>query len=250
MNKLVLFLTGIVLIGIAGFAMMWFGTGRELQAPAVAYLIQCRDGEYAKAYEAAHPKLREGQSVEQLEALWDLWKSEHGVFGEVLQRLSVRAGTDEDTWSRSITLELGFYKGHILGRFYFLRVDEQPRLVHVWLTPKPTTEVAESDRSSLEPSARAAIALVDASDFVGLYDALDPDLQMGWTLKALAEQMLALRTEAGAVKSITLTGTDDKEKAHHVSQRFAVEFENAQMELRVTHRHDRGQWSIVGFEAR
>jgi hypothetical protein len=246
MNRLILFLIGIVLVGIAGFMAIWFGTGRELQAPSVAFLMNCKDRKFQAVYDSAHPAFRESRSVDQLEDLWEHWEKKHGVFGEVLRRLGVHKAPAGSAWEQMLSLELGFFKGHILGRFYFKIDAEIPKLVHVWLATKPTVEMDPADRSSLEPSARALFSHLGASDFAALYDGFDPELQMRLTPKRLHDQMEALIATAGPLGEVTLTSKTAQGDLR-VVQLWKLAFDKQPFNFEVTHEHSRGQWSVVEF---
>ncbi|MDA1195357.1 MAG: hypothetical protein O2894_09245 [Planctomycetota bacterium] len=250
MNRVVMILIAVVLVGAAGVVTMWFGAGRDMQAPAVAFLMECKEGRFADVHARAHPGFREDRSVEQLAALWQHWEHEYGVFGEVIQRMGIGVAPDGETaWSRQLTLDLGFYKGHVLGRFFFMDVEGEPQLRHVWLEHKPTVQVEADERDALEPAARALFAQLGEGNLVGLYSSLAPALQLLWSQARLESELSTLREGAGALGVVTLTRTVE-EASNRVAQYYDVAFANGPLEFKVTHEHDRGQWWVIGFKAR
>lgn len=249
MQRLILFLIAVVLFGIAGFALIWFGAGRDLQGPSVAFLTHCRDGAFDEAYAAAHPDFQAARSVAQLEALWRHWESRYGVFGEVVRRIGVYEGEDAGPWSEALRLDLGFQDGHVLGTFYFA-TDAQgaSRLVHVALAPRARVDVPASDRSRLEVKARKLFTWFDEAKWVDLYDALAPSLQMSWTQAAFMDEMPALRERLGAVQHVELATMQDVDGG--VRQLFEVTCERGKAAFEVVHTHDDGAWHVAGFAAR
>ena len=249
MQRLILILIAIVLCGIAGFALIWFGAGRDLQGPSVAFLTHCRDGAFEKAYAEAHPRFREARSLEQLEALWAHWTGRYGPFGEVVRRINVVAAPEGASWEEELRLDLGFLEGHVVGSFFFLTdEDGVPKLAHVSLEPRSRVDVPETDRSRLELKARKLVGWYDEARWLDLYDAFGPSLQMGWTQRRMMAELPALHARLGSVKDIVLLDTSDIEAG--VRQRFALTCEHGPAELEVVHAHAEGSWSVVGFDLR
>lgn len=249
MQRLVLLLTAIVLVGIAGFAAVYFGAGRDLQGPAVAFLMHCRDADFEGARAETHPRFQEARSVEQLGALWGHWEESHGGFREVVRRIGVQYPREDQTWAECLTLDVGFKRGNVAGRFYY-QDDSQGvrRLVHVALERQRLVDVPATDRSRLEATARKLFGFLDAGAVLPFYDALGADLQMSWQQAKIEADVSAWRARLGALQDVSLASTRDD--GARVIQLYEVDFAQGKAAFEVTHRHDEGAWSVVGFRAR
>ena len=248
MNKLVIFLIGIVLVGVAGFALLWFGVGRELQPLAAGVLVDCRDGRFEDIYDRAHPRFREGRTLEQFKAYWAEVEKRNGVFREILRRVGVASHADAGGTRKGLTLEVGFQKGAATARFEFLAADPDPLMLHFAIQADTPDRVEHDDRSGLEAQVRAVMVHYNEGDFTAFYTDLAPELQMAWTQKKLIAQLGELRAnKAGAFVDLEITET--KEGVHDaVIQVCKARFEKGAATLTVTHRYGAGRWDIVGFE--
>ena len=243
MQRLILFLIAIVLFGIAGFALIWFGAGRDLQGPSVAFLTQCRDSDFAAASQAFHPDYRDRWSPEHTERLWRFWGERYGDFGEVVRRIGAGAWHDSRKGAVYLELDLGFRGGHVVGWFYYVEGDEGPELAHVSLKPRARVDVSARERSRLEVTARKLFAWLDEGDVLSYYDALHPLAQMRTDIDAVAEREREARETLGALQDATLekhASTDTSETQH-----FRLVHERGERVLRVMHRHEDGQWWVV-----
>jgi hypothetical protein len=246
MSRLILFLTGIVLVGIAGFALVWFGVGRELQPGAARVLLNLRDGKAQVVCDEAHPSLRARWSAADLTAYWDWWGSELGGFFEILARRGVSTSTQDGETRKGLTLELGFMKRKARMRFEFITLEEGPVLTHIRLYELDEGRGAEADRDELIERVRALMGRYDASDWVGLYAALSFDLQKTWPLGKLREALSTRRAATGPVKTLSLAGSEaGDEKA--VTQTYEIEYEKARGTAKVTQQFDDDRWHITGF---
>ena len=251
MQRLILFLIAVVLFGIAGFALIWFGTGRELQGPTIAFLTNCRDGEYQKAYDAAHPRFREAWSLEDLKRIWKHWRDQHGRFGEVVRRIGVTEVQGGDKDSRlELKLDLGFQDGHVIGRFFFLPDDDGvQKLAHASLTRRPDVDVPLTDRSRLKVTTRKLLELLDAGDAMGFYDALGAQAQWGFTPRALFRDVPKDRERLGAMKDIREGAGAEIPNIPVVMHERYVAYENGDKQyIAFSYSHVGGQWEVSWFE--
>ena len=182
MNRLILFLIGIVLIGIAGFALVWFGVGRELQPGAVRALMNLRDTKAEVLLEESHESLRTRWSAEDLNAYWAWWTERLGDFFEITARRGVSSSTNNGEVRKGITLEVGFMKRKALVRYEFLALEKGPILMHLRIAELDEGTGAEDDRDELVERVRALLAYYDASDWVGLYASQSFELQQAQPL--------------------------------------------------------------------
>lgn len=248
MQRLILFLTAIVLFGIAGFALIWFGTGRDLQGPSVAYLVASRDGDFAAAHAGMHPAARARWSPDELERLWDHWGAKYGEFGEVVRRIGVRDAPDGSDWDRMLRLDLGFRKGHVIGRLYFKDDGGEPKLYHVALEPRAAVAVPAKDRSRLDITSRKLFDHLDKGEVLAFYDALAPVAQMQRDLTELETETQASRETLGPRKHVDLTS--ERAEGPRQVQLYALEYERGTQAIEVVHEHAEGAWSVVAFRRR
>ncbi len=257
MNRLILFMIGIVLVGIAGFALVWFGVGRELQPGAVRTLINLRDGKAAVVLEEAHASFRQRWSAEDLTAYWDWWGNEWGAFFEILARRGVSTSTRDGETRKGLTLEVGFMKRKARVQYEFLALEEGPILTHFRLYELDEGIGREADRDELTERVRTLMARYDASDWVGLYAAQSFELQKAQPLGKLRTEMTRLRAVTGPVKALRLANSETgpqkttPQKANppknSVTQTFDVDFEKTQGRVMVSQQFEDGRWHITGF---
>lgn len=246
MNRIILFLIGIVLVGIAGFALVWFGVGRELQPVTAKFLVDMRDGKYRAVHETVHEELRARQSVQELAAYWEWWREEMGAFVEILRRRGVSTSTANGETRKGMTLDLGFMKGKARAHFEFLSAEPDPLLTHFRIYKLDEGAGAESDREQLVARVKTLFAFYDAKDWTGLYAALSSDLQKAWPQAKIAEQMPQRRDAFGAVKDLRLVRTEDGPEGV-VIQHFEVDYEKAKGTAKVSQHFDDDRWHVVGF---
>lgn len=246
MNRLVLFLIGIVLVGIAGFALVWFGVGRELGPATAGILVDLRDGKYRAVHERAHESFRERVSVADLTAYWEWWREEMGTFVEILSRRGVSTSSQDGEVHKGITVEAGFMKGRALVRFEFLTLKEGPALAHFRLARLDEGRGSADDRDELVARVRRLFDLYDKQDWTALYAALSFDLQKAWPQKIIAKQMPMRRKAYGKVTDLRLVKTEEGPD-EIVEQYFDVDYEKASGKAKVTQQFDDGRWHVVGF---
>ena len=246
MNRLILFLIGIVLVGIAGFALVWFGVGRELQPVAARTLVELRDGKEQAVYERAAEAFRAGQDVGDLGAYWAWWREKLGTFVEILARRSVGARAQGAETHKTMTLELGFMKGKARMEFEFLDAEPEPLLVHLRISTLDEGLGAKEDREQLVGRVRDLFKRYDEEDWIGFYAGLSFDLQRTWRPRMIAAQMPAKFAAQGKVEDLRLVKSEDG-PAGVVVQHFDVDYERATGTAEVSQRFDDGRWSIVGF---
>lgn len=249
MNRLTLFLIGIVLFGVAGFALIWFGVGRELNQPTYKTLMDLRDGKQAEVHERAHASLKGRQSPDDLAAYWAWWTGEMGAFVEVLARRGISVTETDEGSFKGITFELGFMKGKMRGTFRYETSAEEPRLAHFRFAKLNENAGREDDRDILQVITRGLFDRYDASDWVGLYAALGFDLQQAWPLAKVEEQMPRIFEQFGKVKQggLTLTKTEDGPHQDAVVQHYDIEFEKGKSAAKVSFKYDDKSWHLVGF---
>ena len=246
MNRLILLLIGLVLVGIAGFALVWFGVGRELHGPSTKVLSDLHLGKYADVHAAAHESFRKARSVEDLQAYWTWWTNELGAFYEVVGRRGVSTHSGTKGSFKGLTLELGFMKAKAIGTFRFDTSGDAPILTHFRIGKLDEGLGKKDDRSGLEGFTRELFDRYDAEDWAGLYARIGFDLQQAWPLGVIQRQMPAIRSAMGKVQGLRLTKTEDGAHDDVVVQHYEVAFENGAGEAKVSHKHD-GRWEIVGF---
>lgn len=246
MNKLILFLIGIVLLGIAGFALLWFTVGGQVEAQAGKLLVDLRDGKFAEVHDAAHPAFQEAWTPALLEAWWKHWEGELGGFGVINRRRRVAASTGTHGSRKSVVLDLAFVKERAFGEFLYIEGEPEPKLRHLslWLP----TEQSQTDRSGFEATVDKLFQRWDANDIVGLYAQLAPALQMEWPLRKMDGELPALRKAFGKRKALRLVSAEDGEH-ETVKQTWEVDFENTEGSARVIHQwlDDHARWAVSGF---
>lgn len=243
MHRLGIIFLLVLLFGLAGFALVWFGTGRDLQGPSVAFLTNMRDDALEDAHGALHPDFQARVSEAQLDELWNHWEGRYGDFGEVVRRIGTQAWDDSVEGAQLLRLDLGFRKGHVIGWFYYLPYEGAPRLAHVSLKPRARVDVSASERSRLEVTSKKLFGYLDAGDGLSFYDAFHPDAQMQVDPDAIVMREKDVREKLGALKSIALV---DNTSGHtSEAQRFELTHERGTRSMRVMHRHVEGQWWVV-----
>ncbi len=247
MNRLILFLIGIVLVGVAGFALIWFGVGRELNKPTIKILMDLRDGKHADVHQGAHASFRERQSVEELGAYWAWWAKELGTFVEVTKRMGVSMHTSDAGSFRGITMEVGFMKGKARAKFRYETSGDDPLLTHFRISMLEENAGEKEDRVPLEGITRRLFDRYDASDWTGLYAGLGFQLQQAWPLTKVNAQMPPLRAQRGQVKKLRLTKTDDDPDDDVVVQHYDAEFEHGKGSVKVSFQYDNKRWHVVTF---
>ncbi len=247
MQRLILFLIAIVLFGIAGFALIWFGAGRDLQGPSVAFLTLARDGDFEGVAARMHPDALPRWDAQGTERLWTWWGKTYGDFGEVVRRIGVSPWEGGGEGAELLTLDLGFRGGHVVGWFYFRQHEGRSKLVHVALKPRARVDVAATERTRLDVTARKLFDYLDGDDVLAFYDALHPELQMQTDITAVAVREAAVRDTLGARTGVTLVkhASDDATETQH----YRLDHERGARALRVVHRHEDGRWWVVEVAA-
>ncbi len=246
MNRVILFLIGIVLVGIAGFAVVWFGVGRELQAPAAKTLVDLRDGKAAEVHAAADASFRERWTVDDLSSYWTWWENELGRFVEILARRDVSTSTKGSETVKTLTLELGFMKRKARAKFEFVSRESGPLLTHMRIYELDEGAGTKDDRGQLVARTRALLRRYDASDWVGLYAAMRFEQQKSWPLSTIREQMSVRRNAQGAVKDVQLANTEEEDNGV-VRQHFDVTYEKSAGKLEAVYQFRDGRWHVAGF---
>jgi len=269
MHRLVLLLIGIVLVGIAGFALVWFGEGRELQPLVAGTLVDLRDGKEAEVLARGDPAFREGRSAEDLAAYWAWWKQEMGTFVEILGRRAVSTSTSTVDGTRvttkRMTLELGFMKGKVMASFAFRDAEPDPLLTHWRLYLPSSSSFSVADDSVPAALVRTLLTRYDAEDWTGIYVGLSfrgqeasPPRVVRETLRVQRERLGrvitvdALPVDAAGTRGTSANGTgakkaeaDDVLVLHH-----AIQFERGLGTWTTTLRYDDGRWHVDAFVLR
>ncbi len=215
MHRLVLLLIGIVLVGIAGFALVWFGEGRELQPLVARTLVNLRDGEGAGVLARADPSFRKGRTPADLAAYWAWWTKEMGTFVEILGRRELTSATrmleGAPVAVKRMTVELGFMKGKVMATFEFREAEPDPLLTHVrFFKPgEGLVAIEDDDKAVSNALLDAVIARYDAADWVGLYALLSFRGQTTSTPAAVREKFAGWRARFGRVTSLSPSLHDD-----------------------------------------
>jgi hypothetical protein len=245
-SKIVLVLTGIVLLGIAAFATLWFRVGGELQDLAEEVLVDWREGRVDEIWQGGSDALRYDRTPEQFRAYLDYWGERLGPFRKVLRRTNVSTFTDESVTRKGVTLELECEKGRGEGRFDFEVVDETLALRHMTLR-EARDPVETSDRSALQKEARTLFGYYDDGAIVPLYAAFSPELQ--WSLRhgTLERQSRALHERVGRITKAELRSEQQPAEDRHV-QTFELTFERGTGSGRVEWLWQSNRWDIVVFQ--
>ena len=244
MRLLLLIFLATIVFGIVGFALIWFGEGRDLQGPSVAFLTRMRDSALEDAHGAMHPDFQARVSEAQLDELWRYWGTKYGDFGEVVRRVGVSRWHDSVESAELLKLDLGFRHGHVIGWFFYGEHEGTPKLHHVSLKPRARVDVAATERARLQVTAKRLFGYLDAGEGLAFYDALHPMAQMRVDPDAIVMREAKVREALGALESVTLLdnvgSTDLTEK-----QRFELTYERGTRVMSVMHRHEQGQWWVV-----
>lgn len=245
MNKIVLILTGIVLLGIAGFATLWFGVGGELQELAEDVLVDWREGRLERIYEGAADPYKGGRTLAQHRAYLDHWSSRLGSFVEVIGRTDLSDQPGSDSSRKTVLLDLAFEKGRGQGRFEFIAVDEELKLAHLSLHDvRPPVE--KEDRSALQAEARRLLRQYDEQAIVELFAALSSGPQKAWPPEQMRQELEYLHERVGRITKVELRSEEQPADDQHV-QRYDLTFERGHGTAGVAWTWAEQRWLIAGF---
>jgi hypothetical protein len=245
MNRIVLLLVAVVLMGIAAFAVLWMGVDAKQRGPADQILTDWRAGRLPDVYKRASAGFRERQSAAEFQTYMNYWAGELGAFESVTRRLPLVSKAGPQGLHEKTTLEVAFAKGPATVLFFFDAGEPTPRLEHLCIR-KVEPGAPQTDRSGLEPTSRALMGYYDRSEFAALYAGLSVELQWQWTLANVQAQLTRLRGILGAVKEMKLR---DTQEAHGdlVIQYFAIDFEKTGGTAKVSYGWRGGRWQVIGF---
>lgn len=250
MNKIVLILIAIVLVGIAGFATLWFGVGSDLQERAEAILGEWRDGRVDEIYRDATSEFRQGRTPEQFRAYLDYWKTRRGAFVAVERRTKVSVSSREgDKDSRGVTLEVRFERGLAYVRFVF-RPGDVLALLQMALR-EPDKPVDKADAGVLEAMAHSLFMLYSEKNYIGLYDGLSPELQLAWPPARIETELDALHVMGGRIsEEFTQRSLEEEDKGELRTLVYAVDFERGPGQAKIGFQWDDDHWRVVEFRLR
>lgn len=237
-------LIAVVLLGIAGFAAVWFRADSTLQELATGVLVDCREGRRAQVYENGAEAFRARWTRQQFEEYLDYWRGRLGSFESVQSRMHVSASTSPEGPTQSVTLVLEYEKGAAEGRFDFVDSDQGLRLSHLtFRIPLPDTTV---HRAALVVPSQNLLREFLAGKSVEVYAVLAPDLQRSWGYTGFLRHATSWRGALGAVDTIAVTGAAD-ESDDTVTFLFDLVGQRAKGRAKIGWHRIRKRWDVVEF---
>ncbi len=249
-NKIVLFLIAVVLIGIAGFALLWFGVGGESQKAAEAILADWQQGRVDAIYRGADESFRAGNSPDRFKAYLEYWRARRGAFEAVKRRTNAGISKDDGEMRKRVSLLLQFARGEAEGHFEFKERDGALALVHVSFNEIPAA-VDKADNGVLDAAAHALFMLYNEKNITGLYAALSGPLQQKWRPADVETQLLSLHHKAGRIdENFKQRELKEEDKGDRRILVYDIAFEKAPGEAVVGFQWDDDHWKIVEFRLR
>ena len=124
MNRLIMFLTAIVLFGIAGFAVIWINAAPSPEKTADVILTDLSAGRYRPVWDAATPAYRARMPFERFRAVMADFSLALGAYREIAES---RPGPDVEG-EVALVLDVVYENGHADCDIVFLDVDGTPTL--------------------------------------------------------------------------------------------------------------------------
>lgn len=137
MNRLILFLTAIVLLGIAGFVMVLLGTHQSPDERAAEILEQLSAAQYATVYEEATSEFRGKQTEERFAAVMGDFHGNLGAFRAVTKVADRTPEPAADQTRATLDLTLSYERGKAACRIVLTSDERTPRLVDIGLRKLP-----------------------------------------------------------------------------------------------------------------
>jgi hypothetical protein len=244
-NKVVLVLIGIVLLGIAGFATLWFKVGSELQDKAAAILVDCREGRSAEVYAAASAAFREGWTQTQFDGYLAYWHARRGAFKSVTGRTNVSTHSGGGSTTKTVTLKLEYERDTAEGFFAFEVEGDELRLRHLSIRPTERA-VDRSDRGALDVIADHLFKYYNGKEYVALYAKLSPKLQMAWPPGVMGAELEKLHAMVGPM-DLNVERREVSEKDDIATAVYDVRFEKSKGVAKIDFEWTRDHWRVVSF---